>query len=71
MGPVARMIIYTGLLVLKGLLWLASGLLIVLVVVQYFRGDAHANPGLHFVLAAIFLLVGLVADYLGRKIRDA
>ena len=70
MGPVARTVIYTGLLILKWLLWLAGGLLIVLVIVQHFRGDAQANPGVNLIMATGFLIAGLVADFAGRKIRD-
>lgn len=68
MGPVARAVLFGCLLATKWVFWLAAGLLLILVIVQYFRGDPQGAPGSNLILAAIFAGIGLAADIVTRRI---
>lgn len=68
MGPVASAVIYGCLLALRWMLWLAAGLLVILTIVQYFRGDEHARPLMNIIMAFAFGIAGLAAAYVGKKI---
>ncbi len=68
MGPVASAVIYGCLLALRWMLWLAAGLLVILTIVQYFRGDEHARPLMNIIMAIAFGVAGLVSAFAGKKI---
>lgn len=70
MGPIATAILKGCLEALKWLLWSVSALLLVLVIVQYFRGDAAANPAVNLITMAAFAVAGYIAHFAGRKISS-
>ena len=73
MGPVATAILSACLQALKWLLWLTAALFVVLLVVQYFRGDLPASgqglimTGVAFAIAG--WISGLVARWLTSRDR--
>lgn len=69
MGPVSKAVLYGCTLALQWTLWLVGALLFLLIAVQYFRGDAGANPVANLVLAAAFCIAGCVALYAKRAIE--
>ncbi len=68
MGPVATAVLSGCLQALKWLLWLVAALLLILVAVQYFRGDAAAKSVANLVTMAVFAGAGLVAHLVAVKI---
>jgi hypothetical protein len=71
MGPLATLIAGACLEALRWLLWATAGLLVLLIVVQWARGDAGARPeavallGLGFVVAGF--VCGRAADWFRRR----
>ncbi len=71
MGPVAKSVAYGCSLALKWILLITAGLLLILVVVQYFRGDATANPQSNLIVMTAFAVAGAVCHYICKKIADS
>lgn len=71
MGPVATAIAVGCLTALRWLLWLTAALLVVLIAMQFARGDQWAQPGANAALAAAMAvggwLSGYAADWLTRR----
>ncbi len=70
MGPIARAVAYGCAQALKWIFWLTSSLLVVLVVVQYVRGDVTARPLANLLVMAGFAAAGFVSHFIGKKIAD-
>jgi len=67
-GPIATTVAVGCLAALRWLLWLAAALLFVLVLVQYFRGDQDARPGLVALVALGFLVAGCLSGFIARRL---
>jgi hypothetical protein len=59
----ARAMAVACLTVMKALLWFIGGLLLVLTVVQHFRGDADARPLVTVLTGMGFVAAGFVAGF--------
>lgn len=70
-GHVAKSVAYGCAQALKWILWLTAGLLLILIIVQYFRGDAAAKPMANLILMAVFAVAGIISHFIGKKIADA
>jgi hypothetical protein len=68
MGPVATAVLSGCLQALKWLLWCVAVLLLILVIVQYFRGDAAAKPVANLLTMAAFAGAGIIAHWVAGKI---
>ena len=68
MGPLPTAILIGCLEGLKWLLWLAAGLLVILVVTQALRGDADALPVPNLIVAAAMFCAGVVCAYVARRL---
>lgn len=68
MGPISTVVLAGCLQALQWLSWAIAGLLVLLVAVQALRGDAGAQPLANVIVAAAFLLGGVVSGLLGRAI---
>ena len=68
MGPFSTAILVAGLTVLRALLWLAAGLLAMLVAMQALRGEAAAQPVPMLMAAATFAVVGWISGRIARRI---
>lgn len=68
MGPLSTAMLFAGLSVLRALLFLAAGLLVLLVVVQAVRGEAETRPVLLLALAAGFAATGWISGRLARRV---
>lgn len=64
---VSRAMAWACLSFLKWALGLVAILLVILVVVQHFRGDAGAQPMVHLVAASIAVVLALVCRALAEK----
>ena len=69
MGPVATAILIGCTQALKWILWLTAALLLILVVVQYFRGDAAAKPVANLITMLVFFGAGAIAHFIGSKVQ--
>ncbi len=67
MGPLPTAILIGCLNGLQWLLWLAGGLLVIMVVTQILRGDADAMPLPNLAVAVVLFLGGALSGYLARK----
>ncbi len=68
MGPFSRAILIGCLDALRWLFWLGAGLLVLLVVVQAFRGDADALPKSNLAGAAALAALGWLCGFAARKL---
>lgn len=68
MGPVATLIAAACLEALKWLLWATAGLLLVLLVVQWARGDAEARPMAVTLLGLGFAVAGFVCGWASARL---
>ena len=68
MGPLSSAVLIGCLKGLHYLLWLAAGLLAILVITQALRGDADARPGPNLAIAAVLFAGGAVSGYVARKL---
>ncbi len=68
MGALPTAILIGCLNALQWLLWVAGGLLAVLVVTQALRGAADAMPGSNILIAAGLFALGAVSGYAGRQL---
>jgi hypothetical protein len=59
----ARAMAIACLTVMKALLWFIGGLLLVLTVVQYVRGDVDARPLVTILTGAGFVAAGFLAGF--------
>ena len=70
MGPVGKAVAFGCAQALKWILWLAGGLLLILVIVQYVRGDVTANAQANLMVMAGFLVAGYICHAAGQKIAQ-
>ena len=68
MGPIATAVAVGCLTVLRWLLWLAATLLVVLIVVQYFRGDQDQRPASIALIALGFVAAGCLSGFIARRL---
>ena len=71
MGPVAKSVAFGCALALKWISWLTAGLLLILVVVQYMRGDEAASPQSNLLVLSAFACAGVVSHFIGKKIAES
>ena len=71
MGPFATAIAYGCLVALRWLLWITAGLLLVLLVTQYLRGDDWARPGGNVLLALALTAAGWLSGFVAERILRA
>lgn len=71
MGPVATAVAIGCLTALRWLLWLAAALLVILVAVQFLRGDDWAQPGPNALAALVLAAAGWLAGYVADKLAAA
>lgn len=57
--------------VMKWLFAVTAGLLVILTVTQYFRGDEGARPALNLSLAAGFLVLAIGSRWVARRVQKA
>ncbi len=65
MGPFAKAMLGACLLALRWLLWIVAALAATLLVVQYLRGDEHANASVLAVLVLGFAVGGWASGKVG------
>ncbi len=68
MGPMATAIAAGCLSAMRWLLWLTTGLLLLLIVVQYFRGDVGAQPQSNALLALALFVLGALSGWIARRL---
>jgi len=68
MGPMATAIAAGCLTAMRWLLWLTTGLLLLLIVVQYFRGDVAAQPQSNAILALALFALGALSGWIARRL---
>ncbi len=67
MGPLPTAILIGCLNGLQWLLWLAGGLLLIMVVTQSLRGDSDAMPLANLAVALVLFAGGALSGYFARK----
>lgn len=68
MGPLASAVLIGCLNGLQWLLWLTAGLLLLLVVTQFLRGDADAMPVPNLIGAIALAILGYICGFAARKL---
>jgi hypothetical protein len=71
MGPFATAIAYGCLTALRWLCWITAGLLVVLIITQYLRGDDWARPGGNALLGAGMAAAGWLSGFVAERIVRA
>lgn len=71
MGPFATAIAYGCLTALRWLLWGTAGLLAVLIVTQYFRGDDNARPLGNAIVALGMTAGGWLSGFAAERLLRA
>ena len=65
---ISRAFAWACLTLLGWALLFVAGLLLVLILVQYLRGDAHAQPLAHLIGAAVATGLGLLCRHLAGRL---
>ncbi|MCU0832761.1 MAG: hypothetical protein MUC58_14885 [Rhizobiaceae bacterium] len=66
----ARSMAIACLTVMRALCWITGGLLLLLTLVQFVRGDADARPVMTLVSGLVFAGCGLAAAWGARRFED-
>lgn len=71
MGPVATAVAMGCLTALRWLTWVAAGLLLVLIAVQFLRGDEGAQPVANALVALGLAAGGWLAGFVADKLASS
>ncbi len=66
MLPFSKTLMSACLGAIRVLCWVVAGLLVALIVVQYFRGDADANPAQIATYAGVMFVLGWICSRVVR-----